>query len=119
MEKVANLNREVKRLLFDLRRADTRFSKLCQTSWKLEMLMDVKSETGFATPVSGSSTKRFYNRFILLWTLKVQKPMMKYIGYLFALMSMILLCAELSIFTKAPINVFKVFVSLDTGYYST
>jgi hypothetical protein len=44
---------------------------------------------------------------------------MKYIGYVFALMSLILLCGELSIFTEIPINAIKLFLKLDTGFYST
>lgn len=54
-----------------------------------------------------------------LWDYKVRRPFNKYLGYLFALMSIIMLFCELSIFTGVPVNLIHTFVDLDLGYYST
>lgn len=116
MENVAALNRQVKKLLFDLRRAETKFKILSERSWKLELIIQADgtfSETG------GSWITRSYAKLVYLYTFKLHKNLMKSFGYLFVVMSVILLFGELSIFAKIPINLLKLTLKLDTGFYLT
>lgn len=42
MSKVTELNRMVKQLLFDIRRADCKFDVIIEKTWKLELTVDNK-----------------------------------------------------------------------------
>jgi hypothetical protein len=54
-----------------------------------------------------------------LWAYRIRKPFNKYVGYLFAVMSTIMLFSELGIFTGIPLNLISVLLDLDLGYYGS
>jgi len=43
MSKITDLNRIVKKILFDLRRADSKFDVIIEKTWKLELAIEDKA----------------------------------------------------------------------------
>lgn len=97
MKLLAELNRGVKRLMFDLERVQTKFQVIIDRANKLEKRYAAPEDLAIASPNS-SFYRNVTLRLAMLWNLRIRKYYHQYIGYIFSVISALLMLSELCVF---------------------